>query len=89
MTIIVFNTKIREVENKILDVNNVRIATALNTKINEVENKILDVSGLVKKTDFNPTISDIKAKYVTAFEYDKFTSGIIEENLKKRKRVSW
>ena len=33
----VFNTKVNEVENKILDTSNLVYTTALNTKISEVE----------------------------------------------------
>ena len=48
MTIAVLNTKLTEVENKILNVSNLVTTTVLNTKIREVENKTPSASGLVK-----------------------------------------
>ena len=50
MTTAVINTKIGEVENKILDISFLASTIVLNTKTGEAENKIPDVSGLVKKT---------------------------------------
>ena len=43
------NTKITELENKILDTSGFVKKTTYNTKITELENKIPDTSGLVKK----------------------------------------
>ena len=48
MTIAVLNTKLTEVENKILNISNLVTTTVLNTKIREVENKTPSASGLVK-----------------------------------------
>ena len=48
MTIAVLNTKLTEVENKILNISNLVTTTVLNTKIREVENKSPSASGLVK-----------------------------------------
>ena len=48
MTIAVLNTKLTEVENKILNISNLVTTTVLNTKIREVENKTPRASGLVK-----------------------------------------
>ena len=50
MTTAVINTKIGEVENKILDASFLANTIVLSTKPSEAENKIPDVSGLVKKT---------------------------------------
>ena len=49
MTRTVLNTKISEVENKILDTSSLVIITVLNTKINKVENKIPNNSILLLK----------------------------------------
>ena len=59
----VLNTKIAEVENKILDVSALVTTTISNTKIGKFENRIPSVIDLVTKADYN-AISDIEAKYV-------------------------
>ena len=53
-----YNSKISEIENKIPDISNLAIKTALNT----VKNKMPDTSGLVKKTDYTAKISYIESK---------------------------
>ena len=53
-----YNSKISEIENKIPDISNLAIKTALNA----VKNKIPDTSGLVKKTDYTAKISYIESK---------------------------
>ena len=57
--------------------------TVLDTNIGEVEIKIPDVSGLVKKTNYNARISDIEKKYLTTFDNNRFTSGILDAKMKK------
>ena len=54
-------------------------ATVLNTKISEEQNKIPDVGGLVNKTDSHAKISDIEKKYLTAHDYNKFTSDLLDK----------
>ena len=51
MTTTALNTKLSEVENKILDISGLVTASVLNKNISEAENKILSVSGLIKRTD--------------------------------------
>ena len=51
-----FNTKVTEIEGKILDVSSLATKSALAV----VENKIPDVSSLVKKTDFNTKVTEIE-----------------------------
>ena len=53
MTITVLNTKISEVENKILDTSSLVTTTVLNTKISEVEKKIPDNSNYITIQEFN------------------------------------
>ena len=53
-----YNSKIAEIENKIPDVTNLAIKTALNT----VQNKIPDTSSLVKKNDYNAKITEMEGK---------------------------
>ena len=50
-----YNTKIAEIEGKILDISNLATKTALTT----VENNIPSVSSLVKKTGYNTKIIEI------------------------------
>ena len=57
-------------------------ATVLNTKISEFENKIPDVSGLVEKPDNDAKITDIERKYFTTSDYNKFTSDILDAEIK-------
>ena len=54
-------------------------ATVLNTKTSEEQNKIPDVGGLVNKTDSHAKISDIEKKYLTAYDYNKFTSDLLDK----------
>ena len=35
-----------------------------------------DVSNLVKKTDYNAKITETNNKYITTFDYNKFTKDI-------------
>ena len=55
-----YNSKIAEIENKIPDVTNLAIKTALNT----VQNKIPDTSSLVKKNDYNAKITEMEGKII-------------------------
>ena len=54
----VLNTKISEVENKILDTSNLVTKTVLNTKIGEVENKIADNFKHITSQKFNKLTPD-------------------------------
>ena len=53
-----YNTKITELENKILDISNLATKTALTTS----EIKIPSVSNLVQKTDYNTKVTEIENK---------------------------
>ena len=61
------NTKITELENKILDISNL----ATKTSLTNIENKIPDISNLVKKTDYNTKITDIENE-VNNHNHDKY-----------------
>ena len=65
--------KIGDFDGKIPGVSGLVTATVLNTKISEEQNKIPDVGGLVNKTDSHAKISDIEKKYLTTYDYNKFT----------------
>ena len=64
MTTNVLNTKIGEVENKILNVSGLVTAVVLNPKIGKVEDKIPDVSSLVKKTDYQTMKENIPLQLI-------------------------
>ena len=53
VTTIVLNTKISDVENKILVTNGLVTTTVSNTKISEVENRISDNSKYIITQEFN------------------------------------
>ena len=53
-----YNSKISEIENKILSISGLATASALTA----VENKIPNISNLVRKTDYNTKINEIEKK---------------------------
>ena len=77
-----FNTKVIEIEDKVLDVSSLITKTNFNAKFTEIEGKIPNVSGLVTKADF-----DLKLKKNS----DRVTSNksehlLVENELKKLKQ---
>ena len=79
-----FNTKVTEVEGKILSITGL----ATNSVLTAVENKIPDVNGLVKKTNYNTKISEIENK-VSHHNHDKYIitpefNRLTTENFKAR-----
>ena len=62
--------------------------TILKTKISEVKNKIPVVSNLVKKTDYDAEKLEIERKYITIYDYNKFTSDMLDEKIKQKKLVN-
>ena len=57
------NTKIREVENKVLDTISLVATIVLNTKISEGESKILDHAKYITTQEFNKiTIGNFSAR---------------------------
>ena len=59
MTTTFLNTKISEVENKILSTSGVVTKTILNTKINEVDNKIPNHDKYIATPEFDKLIAVI------------------------------
>ena len=59
MTTIVLNTKISELENKILDTSSLVTTTNVNTNINEVENKISDHAKYINTQKVNKLTASI------------------------------
>ena len=47
------NTKITEIENKVLEISNPARKAALNTKASEIKNKIPDTTGFIATSEFN------------------------------------
>ena len=80
-----YNTKITELENKILDISNLATKTALTA----VENKIPSVSNLIKKTDCNTKITEVKNKlnkhnqdkYNDTSEFNKLAADVFNARL--------
>ena len=62
--------------------------TILKTKISEVKNKIPVVSNLVKKTDYDAEKLEIERKYITIYDYNKFTSDMLDEKIKQKKLIN-
>ena len=56
----VYNAKIKDIENKILDINNLATNTTLNTKINETKNEIPSAISLVTNTFLNVKIHEVE-----------------------------
>ena len=63
-------------------------ATVLDTKIKEIDNKIHDLSSLFNKTNYDTKISEIEEKYFTTFDYNKFTSNILDAKVKQKELVN-
>ena len=75
-----YDTKITDIEVKILDVSNLATKTALTT----VENKIPDVSNLVKKTEYNIKVTEIESKLNNnhdTSEFNKLTAYVFNARL--------
>ena len=65
-----YNTKIKNIKDKMPDINNLATKTILNTKINEVEIKILSINGLGTTSTLNfvenkvPSVSNLVKKQI-------------------------
>ena len=60
------NSKIKNIEDKILDITKLATNTTLNAKVNEVKNKITSITNLVTATAFTPVenkILSVSQKY--------------------------
>ena len=83
--LVVFNTKVTEIESKILSITGL----ATNSEITAVENKIPNVSSLVKTTDYYTKISEIENKvndhnhnkYITTPEFNTMTARTFNARL--------
>ena len=77
-----YNAKMKNIEDKILDISNLATKTILNPKINEVKNEIPSITGLATKSALTavenkiPSISNVIKK----IDYDTKVKEI-EKNL--------
>ena len=76
--------KINEVNGEIHSITNLTTTPAFTA----VENKIPNVNDLVKKADYDAEIKDIKDKYLSTFDYNKFTNNIFDEKITANKLVN-
>ena len=80
----VLNTKIGEVENKIPGMNGLVTNSVFITKTGEVMNEILNVIYFVQKSDYDAKTTDVEGKYFTTADYNKFTSDILDTQIKQK-----
>ena len=73
--------KINEVNGEIHSITNLTTTPAFTA----VENKIPNVNDLVKKADYDAEIKDIKDKYLSTFDYNKFTNKLFDEKITANK----
>ena len=75
-----YNTKITEIESKMLSITGLAITASLTA----VENKTPDVSSLINETYYDAKMSDIESKYFTIADYNKFTSPTLDAKIKQK-----
>ena len=75
-----YNTKITEIESKMLSITGLAITASLTA----VENKTPDVSSLINETYYDAKMSDIESKYFTIVDYNKFTSPALDAKIKQK-----
>ena len=75
-----YNTKITEIEGKILNTSGLVKKTDYNTKITEIEGKIPNTSSVVKTTDYNTKITEIENKIPDISDLATITVLTIVEN---------
>ena len=87
-----YDTKITEIERKILDVSSLATKAALTA----VENKIPSVSNLVNKTNYNTQITEIEkkltdhnhGKYITTPEFNTLAADVLNARLSPAKLIT-
>ena len=73
----VYNSKIKDIEDKIPDITNLATNTTLNAKINEVKNEIPSITNLSITTALTSIENKIPDhnKYITTPEFNKLIAG--------------
>ena len=61
----VYNSKIKNIKDKIPDITDLATNTTLNAKINEVKNKISSITSLATTSALNAKINEVKTKDLT------------------------
>ena len=59
---VVYNAKIKDIDNKIPNISNLATNTTLNAKINEVQNEIPSITNLATSATLNAKINEVKNK---------------------------
>ena len=59
-----YNTKIKNIEDKIPDITNLATYTTVNAKINKVKKKIPSITNLATTAALNAKINEVKKKYL-------------------------
>ena len=59
---VVYNAKIKDIDNKISNISNLATNTTLNAKINEVQNEIPSITNLATSASLNAKINEVKKK---------------------------
>ena len=76
----VYNVKIKDVKDEILDITNLATNTTLNVKINEVKNEIPSITNLVTTAALNAKINEVKNKIPNITNLDTTTALTAVEN---------
>ena len=81
----VYNSKIKDIEDKIPDITNLATNTTLNAKINEVKNEIPSITNLSITTALTSIENKIPDhnKYITTLEFNKLIAGNFTAKLKQ------
>ena len=77
-----FDSKIIEVEGKILNVSSLITKSNFNAKITEIEGKIPDVTSLITKTDFDAELKKISERFASS----KSKHLLVENELEKLRK---
>ena len=75
-----YNTKIKDIEDKIPDITNLATNATLNAQINEVKNEIPSINNLVTTASHNIKINDFKNKLPSITNFAATTYLTADEN---------
>ena len=78
---VVYNTKIKNTEDKIPDITNVATNTTLNTKINQAKNEIPSIAILATTIAYSAKINEVKTKYLILLTQKiKYLSNLVKKS---------
>ena len=75
-----YNAKIKDIKGETSDNTNIVTTVVLTV----VKNKILGVNTFVEKSNYVTTISEMEKKYLTTFDYNKFTNNILDPKITQK-----